>query len=292
MTDCIKGVGVGLRAPHYQHILNEKPDVPWFEVLTDNYMGAGGSPRNYLQRVCELYPITFHGVGLSLGSVDPLDKSYLSKLKALVQAFKPAWVSEHLCWSHFNGRHSNDLLPLPYTDESVNNIASKILSVQEVLGQRILLENVSSYLTVADSKMSEWAFYIEVVKQADCDMLLDINNIFVSGFNHQFSALQYIDAIPKSRVREIHLAGFEDMTTHYLDTHGAPVHEAVWQLYEVALQTFGDIPTLIEWDSNIPDWPSLYSEKLKADAIRARVFSKDNLITAHAENAPNLQVEV
>ena len=268
MTDIpIQGVGIGLRSQHYQHILNNRPHTPWFEVLTDNYMGDGGQPLDYLEKIRKDYAVTFHGVGMSLGSDGPLNMDYMQKLKALKQRFHPAWVSDHLCWSA-SGRHaSNELLPLPYTEEAIRHMANKIQQAQDYLGDRMLIENVSSYIAYKDSSISEWEFINAVADEADCYTLFDVNNIYVSARNHDFDAQDYIDGIDSSRVREIHLAGYEDQGTHLLDTHGQPVHQPVWSLYEQAINKLGPIPTLIEWDTDIPAFSILQGEADKAVAI-------------------------
>ena len=260
----IQGVGIGLRSPHHQLVQEQNPDVPWFEVLIDNYLGKGGAPLAHLVNICQNYPLTFHGVGMSLGSTDPLNKKYLHQLKQLVDRFQPAWVSDHLCWVSVGNRYAHDLLPLPYIEQAITLVCDRIKHVQDFLGQQILIENVSSYLTYKISVMEEWEFLQQVAEQADCHILLDINNIYVSAQNHGFDAMQYIQHIPVERVREFHLAGYEDMGTHLLDTHGEAVHEPVWRLYEKAIQHFGPAPTLIEWDNNIPAF-----DVLKAEAKRA-----------------------
>lgn len=264
-----EGVGIGLRSQHYQTIINEKPDVPWFEALTDNYMNEGGLPLYYLEQVRERYPITFHGVGLSLGSTDPLDLTYLGKLKNLISRFDPIHVSDHLCWSSVAGLHGNDLFPLPYTEAAAKHISERILSVQDFLGEQILIENVSSYLTYKQSHMAEAEFLADVVSRADCLLLCDVNNIYVSATNHRFDPLNYLDALPGDRIKELHLAGFEDVGTHLLDTHGARVHEPVWDLYQSVVDRFGEVPTLIEWDTDIPAFDVLLEERDKASKILA-----------------------
>ncbi len=263
----IRGIGIGLRSQHYREILENLPSVPWFEVLTDNYLGEGGQPLVYLERVRAEYPVTFHGVGMSLGSCEPLNLDYLGKVKALAQRIQPAWISDHLCWSASGGHYSHDLLPLPYTKEAIRHMATRIAQAQDVLGCRLVVENVSGYVSFADSEMSEWEFLVAVVEQADCDILLDINNIYVSACNHGFDAEHYLNAIPKQRVREMHLAGYEDQGTHLLDTHGLPVHEPVWRLYEKALRRLDQVPTLIEWDTDIPPFHCLLQEADKARYI-------------------------
>ena len=208
-SEVISGVGLGLRSCHYQHILAEQPVVPWFEVMTDNYMGAGGQPHHYLQQIAAQYPLTFHGVGLSLGSVRPLSNSYLDRLAELIDIYQPAWISEHLCWSANTQHNSHDLLPMPYTEAAVRHMSERISQVQERLGRRILVENLSSYVTFAESEMTEWEYISEICQRADCDLLLDINNIHVSAVNHGFDAREYLAGMPLARVREMHLAGYE-----------------------------------------------------------------------------------
>jgi uncharacterized protein len=260
----IQGAGIGLRSSHYQTILTTQPDIPWFEALSDNYMGDGGQPLDYLEQIRNLYPITFHGVGMSLGSTDPLNEQYLKRLKNLVQRFQPTYVSDHLCWASFDGIHGNELFPMPYTSEAVTHLVERIARVQDYLGQRILIENVSSYLSFKVDAMAEVEFLSEVAKKADCDILCDVNNIYVSAINHHFDPYDYLAALPKDKIREMHLAGFEDQGTHLLDTHGARVHQPVWDLYAAALEYFGPVPTLIEWDTDIPDFSVLQEEQAKA----------------------------
>ncbi len=268
----IQGTGLGLRSDHYQTILAEKPDIPWFEVMTDNYMGAGGQPHAYLEAVRQDYPITFHGVGLSLGGGQPLSPNYLQRLKALINRYEPTLISDHLSFSKSPQHNSHELLPLPYTEQVVQHFVERIQQVQEGLGRQILVENLSSYLTFKQSDMNEWDFVSEVAKRADCGILLDVNNIYVSAYNHGFSSEEYLDNIPAERVQEIHLAGYEEQDGYLLDTHGAQVYPAVWQLYQKALAKVGDVPTLIEWDTDIPNLDCLIAEKARADAIRQQVL--------------------
>lgn len=272
----LQGLGLGLRAKHYQDILAADPSPnagsnssshsspKWFEALTDNYLGDGGMPLYYLGQIAERFPLSFHGVGLSLGSTDPLNEEYLDRLSRLVRQFNPQLVSDHLCWSSASGIHGHDLFPMPYTEQAARHIADRIQQVQERLGRQILIENVSSYLQFGESYLSEVEFLCEVVHQADCMLLCDLNNIYVSATNHDFDALDYLERLPESRVRELHLAGFEDQGTHLLDTHGAQVHDDVWALYAAALKRFGNVPTLIEWDTNIPEYTVLLDEMDKA----------------------------
>lgn len=264
----LEGLGLGLRAQHYQDILTGQGSPQWFEALTDNYMGDGGMPLYYLSQIAERFPLSFHGVGLSLGSTDPIDEDYLGRLERLVKQYDPLLVSDHLCWSSAAGLHGHDLFPMPYTERAAKHIAERIQAVQDRLGRQILIENVSSYLQFQDSYLSEVEFLCEVLERADCLLLCDLNNIYVSSKNHGFDARDYLYHLPKDRVREFHLAGFEDQGTHLLDTHGAMVHDDVWSLYQAALEHIGDVPTLIEWDTNIPQYGVLLDELAKAKRYR------------------------
>jgi hypothetical protein len=261
------GFGVGLRRPHYAHIIETRPRIDWFEVISENFMVAGGRPLQVLEAVRSNYPIALHGVSLSIGSTDPLNRAYLRELRDLARRFEPAWISDHLCWTGVGGHNLHDLLPLPYTDEVVRHVAARIRDVQDFLGRRILIENVSSYLQFASSTLSEWDFLAAVADEADCAILLDINNIFVTAFNHGLDANAYVDAIPAGRVAQFHLAGHSDHTTHLLDTHDHPVRDQVWPLYERAVRRFGAVSALIEWDDQIPEF-----EVLRATAERARTI--------------------
>ncbi len=267
----ISGVGVGFRSNHFEYIEKHQPAIPWFEVLIDNYMMDAGSSLDYLAKAAAAYPITFHSVGMSLGSVGQLNFNYLKKLKHLIKQFKPVYVSDHLCWTSVNGYHSHDLLPMPYTEEAIDVVVKHIKQVQDFLERRILLENASSYLTFSDSIMDEWTFLKIIVEQADCDILLDINNIYVSATNHKLDAMAYLADVSVERVKEMHLAGYTDMGTHLLDTHGEAVHQPVWDLYKKALTKFGAVPTLIEWDNDIPDFKVLAAEAKKAEKIMQQV---------------------
>jgi uncharacterized protein (UPF0276 family) len=263
----IQNVGIGLRAPHIGYILENRPKVPWFEVLTDNYLQEGGLPLHQLQRLRADYPIVLHGVGLSLGTIDPLNWDYLKKLKQLIQRLKPAWISDHLCWVSAQQRYFHELLPLPYTEEALQQIVQHIHQVQDFLEQPILVENVSSYLSYHHSTLSEWEFINQVAAQADCFILLDINNIFVSATNQQFNPHDYLAHLNPKHIRQFHLGGYQVQPHFLLDAHNAPIHEPVWKLYEAALARFGNIPTLIEWDSNIPEFTQLQAEVAKAQQI-------------------------
>ncbi|NEP14015.1 MAG: DUF692 domain-containing protein [Symploca sp. SIO2C1] len=270
-SDVIKGVGIGLRSAHYQDILNYKPTVPWFEVLSDNYLSPGGMPLYYLERIRQDYPVNLHGVGMSLGSTDPLNLDYLLRLKRLAQRIEPAYISDHLAWISVNGCYLNDLMPLPYTKEVIEHLARRILQVQEFLGRQILLENPSLYLTFTESTMPEWEFIQELLEKADCYLLLDLNNVYVSATNQGFDPFDYLNALPANRVKEIHLAGYEEREDYLFDTHGYPVHNPVWKLYQKALERFGTVPTLIEWDTDIPDFEVLMVEASKAQQQLAKV---------------------
>jgi uncharacterized protein len=260
MTMNLSGFGLGLRAPHYEAILNEPHAIDWLEVITENYLGCGGKPLHYLERVRRQYPLVMHGVSLSIGSTDPIDVGYLASVRALAERIEPHWISDHLCWTGVDGRNLHDLLPLPYTEEALKTVVARVGQVQNALGRQILLENVSSYLTFHASEMSEWEFLREVAERADCHILLDINNIYVSSVNHGFDPLTYLNAIPKARVRQFHLAGHSDLGGHLIDTHDHPIVEPVWSLYREAVELFGAVPTMIERDDNIPELGELVAE--------------------------------
>lgn len=254
------GFGLGLRIPHYETILQTCPAVDWFEVLSENYMVPGGKPLYYLDRIRALYPIVMHGVSLSIGSSDPLNRDYLKQLKALAQRIEPRWISDHLCWTGVENVNLHDLMPLPYTEEALRHVVARVGEVQDILGRRLLLENVSSYIGYTQSEMSEWVFLREVAQQADCLILLDINNIYVSGFNHGFDPAEYIDAIPVNRVQQFHLAGHRNQGDYIIDTHDEPIIDPVWTLYAHALRRFGPVSTMIERDDNIPALDELLAE--------------------------------
>lgn len=254
------GFGLGLRTEHYEAVLRDRPRVDWFEVISENYLVPGGKPLHYLDRVRASYPLAMHGVSLNIGSTDALDRDYLRQLAALAARIEPAWISDHLCWTGVDGLNLHDLMPLPYTEETLDHVARRIRTVQDILGQRILIENVSSYLSYPASAMSEWAFLAALAAEADCDLLLDVNNVYVSGCNHGFDPLEYLAALPAHRVRQIHLAGHRSYGTHLIDTHDAPVAPAVWDLYKAARTRFGDVATMIERDDAIPELAALVAE--------------------------------
>ena len=256
----LSGFGLGLRPPHYEAILNEPHDIDWLEIVTENYLGLGGKPLHYLDRIRAKFPVAMHGVSLSIGSTDPLDRGYLAQVRALADRIEPSWISDHLCWAGVEGVNLHDLLPLPYTEETLAVVVDRLGEVQDALGRRLVLVNVSSYLTYRASEMTEWEFLREVGQRADCDILLDINNIYVSSVNHRFNPSTYLQAIPKARVRQFHLAGHSDMGGHLIDTHDAPIIAPVWELYREAVMRFGAVPTMIERDDNIPALNELVAE--------------------------------
>ena len=270
------GHGIGLRPTHYQAIVDSdpltRPRIDWLEVISENFMVAGGNPRRVLRAAREDYPIVLHGVSLSLGSVDPLDSNYLDRLAALAREIEPAWVSDHVCWSSFGGHRAHDLWPLPYTEEALAHLVERIAAVQERLGRRILVENVSSYLTYTSSTMSEWEFLSELAQRADCGLLLDVNNVFVSAHNHGFNPMDFIRGVPGERVGQIHLAGHSEKGTHLLDTHDHPVIEGVWALYREAVRRCGKVSTLIEWDDHIPPLETVLGEAARAAAEERKVL--------------------
>ena len=278
------GYGVGLRPPHYQEVIANRPAVDWFEVISENFLVAGGRPLAVLERVRAHYPVVLHGVSLSIGSADPLDRGYLTRLRALADRIEPAWISDHLCWTGVGGHNLHDLLPLPYTDEALRHVVDRVQRVQDLLGRRIALENVSSYLAYCDSAMPEWEFLAAVATRADCGILLDVNNVYVSAVNHGFDAHAYLAAVPLERVVQFHLAGYSDHTTHLLDTHDHPVSAAVWSLYATAVRRFGPLPTLVEWDDRIPAFECLHAEARQAAAVAGAVG--DDADTAQHATAP------
>ena len=254
------GFGLGLRTDHYETILAEKPPVDWFEVITENYLVQGGKPLYYLDRIRADYPMVMHGVSLSIGGTDALNFNYLRQVKALAARIEPAWISDHLCWTGVNGINLHDLLPLPYTEESIRHVVNRVKMVQDFLGCRILLENVSSYISYAHSEMTEWEFLSAVAERADCFILLDINNIYVSAHNHGFDPHDYLDNVPVNRIRQFHLAGHLDCGNIIIDSHGDSVIDPVWSLYETAFRKFGPVSTMIERDDNIPPFDELLAE--------------------------------
>lgn len=259
--------GIGLRPPHYAELIEHKPAIAWLEVHSENFFADGGKPHEVLEQVRSHYPLSLHGVGLSLGSTDPLNSWHLGKLKGLIDRYQPGLVSEHLSWNSVDKRYLNDLLPLPYTEEALQHIVTRIQQAQDFLGRQILIENLSSYLQFNDSTIPEWEFIREVAQRSGCAILLDINNIYVNAHNHGFDPNEYLKAIPIDVVQEMHLAGHSNEGEYLLDTHSTPVCNAVWELYVRAIARFGPVPTLIEWDCDIPALQVLLNEAGKAQQI-------------------------
>jgi uncharacterized protein len=262
------GFGLGARPDHYEDLLNDhRGSVAWLEALTENYLVPGGRPVHYLERLRNHYPIVLHGVSLSIGSTDSLDLEYLHGVKTLADRYEAAWVSDHLCWTGVDGINVHDLLPMPFTESAVRHVVQRIGQVQELLGRRLLIENVSSYLSFIGDEMPEWEFLREVAERADCLLLLDVNNIYVSSVNHGFDPLAYLRGIPIERVQQFHLAGHSNLGRYLIDTHDAPIAEPVWQLFRSAVERFGQVSTMIERDGNIPALPELLTELDRARSI-------------------------
>ncbi len=258
------GIGVGLRTKHFGTILARQPDVDWFEILSENFMDTGGRPLHVLDQVAERYPVALHGVSLSIGSSDPLNHEYLSKLRALAARTRAHWVSDHLCWTGVLGRNTHDLLPMPYTEEALRHCVRRVREVQEFLERPLVLENPSSYVEFAASTMSEWDFLTRLADEADCGLLLDVNNVYVSSFNHGFDPRVYVDALPADRIVQFHVAGHTNKGTHIIDTHSDHALDEVWELYRRAWGRSGPTATLYEWDEDIPEWDVLLGEARKA----------------------------
>jgi uncharacterized protein len=273
------GIGVGLRIPHYGAIFEQWPAMDWFEIISENFMVAGGLPRRNLDRALSRYPLVQHGVSLSIGSVDPLDREYLTQLKALTRHTRTPWVSDHLCWTGAGGTNLHDLLPLPYTEEAVRHVAERVRVVQDFLELPFVIENVSSYLTYTHSRMTEWEFVTAVVEEADCGLLFDVNNVYVSAFNHGFDPMEYVRGVPHRRVVQYHLAGHTNFGKYIIDTHSGHVIDEVWALYRAACELTGPVSTLIEWDDDIPPFEVLAAEAEKARALRDEA-------TLRAERSP------
>lgn len=259
------GFGLGLRREHYRHVMTTRPPVGWFEVISENFMVPGGNPRRVLEAVRRDYPIVLHGVSLSIGSVDPLDRRYLTELAALARDVEPAWISDHLCWGSAHGMYAHDLLPIPYTEEALAHVTARVAAVQDLLGRRILLENPSSYLALQGAEMTEWEFLAQLARRADCGILLDVNNVYVSAHNQGFDPRHYLAGIPGERVGQIHLAGHTAQGDLLIDTHDGEVRAEVWALYGEAMARFGMRSTMIEWDARVPPFEVLQEELARAE---------------------------
>ncbi len=277
------GFGLGLRPDHYEDALRDRLAVDWFEVLSENYLIPGGRPLHYLDAVRERYPVVMHGVSLSIGSTDPLNMSYLHELKALARRVQPAWISDHLCWTGVAGTNLHDLMPLPYTEEALLHVSRRVRDAQDFLGCRILLENVSSYVSYTQSRLQEWEFLAALAGEADCDLLLDVNNIYVSSVNHGFDAYEFLAGIPVNRVRQMHLAGHQRQGACLIDTHDQPVPEPVWDLYRAAVRRFPQVATMIERDGNIPPLAELVTELDRARKIAGEVRTQASQVSAIAQ---------
>lgn len=266
------GYGLGLRSPHYDTIIENRPrNVDFFEIISENFIEAHNGYWEFLDDLRADYPILMHGVSMSIGSTDPLNFEYLHKLKNLADFLEVPWLSDHLCWTGVSGKNSHDLLPVPYSEEALKHIIERVGRVQDFLGRKIVLENPSTYLEFYDSTIPEWEFFATVANESDCGILLDINNVYVNAFNHGYDAVKYIDSIPKDRVVQIHLAGHRSFDTHIIDTHDSFVSEQVWQLYSYAIKRFGEISTMIEWDENIPEFDVLVLELDKAKEVAGKI---------------------
>lgn len=277
LTTPSPGFGLGLRPAHYTALLETRAPLDWLEIISENFMVDGGKPMAMLDRLRADYPMAMHGVALSIGSTDALDRAYLKKLKALADRVDPLWISDHFCWTGVGGHNAHDLLPLPYTEEAVRLLVRKITQVQNELGRRLVLENVSSYLGYAVSDMTEWDFIRTVADEADCLLLLDVNNVYVSSVNHGFDPVSYLAGLPAARVQQIHLAGHSTHDDHLVDTHDQPVCEEVWALYDIACGMFGEVATMIERDDNIPALHELLNELARARriAVRAETITRE-----------------
>ena len=258
------GFGVGLRSVHFDYIVNQQPPVDWFEIISENFIDSQGWPRHVLDLIAERYPVVMHGVSLSIGSSDPLDFGYLAKLNRLASEISPAWVSDHLCWTGILGRNTHDLLPLPLNEDTLRHVVGRIRIVQEFLERRLVLENPSTYVSFASDTLREWEFLSAMAEEADCGLLLDVNNVYVSSVNHGFDPVEYINAVPAERIVQFHLAGHTNCGTHIIDTHDGHVIDRVWELYRLAYRRTAGVSTLLEWDSKIPEFPVLHAETLKA----------------------------
>ncbi|WP_298867753.1 DUF692 domain-containing protein [uncultured Gimesia sp.] len=273
------GLGVGLRTVHFPHILEHQPEVDWFEIISENFMDSAGRPRHVLEQIADRYPVVMHGVSLSIGSTDPLNREYLKKLKTLAESINARWISDHVCWTGVAGRNTHDLLPIPYNENTLTHLVKRIRIVQDILERPLVLENPSSYLEFQDSTMSESEFVCRMAEEADCGLLLDVNNVYVSSVNHEFDPVKYIEMIPAERVVQCHLAGHTNCGTHLIDTHNGQVIDPVWNLFQLMHQRTGGVATLLEWDADIPPFPVVHAEVLKA-----RKYMDENLPVRNQAN--------
>lgn len=272
------GFGLGLRTDHYQDILDKKPrDIDWLEIISENYMIDGGKPLYFLDKIRQDYPMVMHGVSMSIGSTDPLNFDYLQQLKALIKRIEPIWFSDHLCWTGVDHQNMHDLLPLPYTEAAVNHIADRISQIQDFMGRQMLIENLSSYITYTHDAMTEWEFLTAIAEKADCYILLDVNNIYVSSFNHHFDPMDYLQGVPADRVWQHHLAGHQNNGNLIIDTHDHPIIDPVWELYEKTAELLGPVSTMIERDGNIPTLDEVIAELNLARDIASRHYG----VTTH-----------
>jgi uncharacterized protein len=278
------GLGVGLRNQHFSYLMQREPQVEWFEIISENFVENFGYARHVLERMAALRPVVMHGVSMSIGSTDPLDWDYLKGLKRLSELVRPAWISDHLCWTGVAGVNTHDLLPMPLTEESLRHVAGRIRQVQDFLGRPLILENPSTYLEFKQSTISEWDFLRELTGETGCGLLLDVNNVYVSAYNHGFDAEHYIRSLPLESVVQIHLAGPTDCGQYLIDTHDQPVPTPVWRLYKLAQELTGGVSTLLEWDANIPDFPELVAELRKAEAVMQGIIPEAPVRASSAAN--------
>lgn len=277
------GLGVGLRSVHFAHVLEHWPNVDWFEIISENFMDSQGRPRYVLEQIAARYPIVMHGVSLSIGSTDPLNMDYLQRLKNLAHDIKPKWVSDHICWTGVAARNTHDLLPIPYTEDTLRHVVERVRIVQDFMERPLILENPSSYVEFAGSTMSEPEFVTRLAEDADCGLLLDVNNVYVSTFNHDLDPVEYINSVPHERIVQFHLAGHSNYTTHLIDTHDDHVIDPVWELYRLAHQCTGGVSTLLEWDASIPPFPVLHQEALKAKQFMGQHLTSVGLDVEEAQ---------
>jgi uncharacterized protein (UPF0276 family) len=283
------GLGIGLRTAHFPYILEHQPAIDWFEIISENFMDSHGRPRHVLDQIAERYPVVMHGVSLSIGSADPLNFEYLARLKRLADDIGACWISDHLCWTGVLGKNSHDLLPIPLNDESLAHVAARVRIVQEFLGRRLVLENPSTYVEFQSSTLTEWEFLSRLADQADCGLLLDVNNVYVSSVNHHFDPQEYICNLPHHRIVQMHIGGHSTFPTYLIDTHDHPVADPVWELYRLASQLTGGVSTLLEWDAQIPPFPVVHAEVLKAQHLMTTVLPHNQSLVSSTESSCSLE---